>query len=204
MFPIVLIAALLAAPQAQSAAPAQSAERAEPAFVSIFNGKDLTGWTGPATIWSVKDGVLVGKNTPTRQGGSITSAKSYRNFILEFDVKYLPPADSGVMMRQPSLQMQIGTSHSQHTELTGSFYLGALAYTETSTAKDTWKYFFPGRWNTIRLDVRGAIFTVSVNGNRVHRYADAGHPDAAPISFQVHNDEDSMIEFKNIKIAELR
>lgn len=198
MLPIVLVAALFAAPLAQSA------ERAEPAFVSIFNGKDLTGWTGPTSIWSVKDGVLVGRSTAKREGGSIATEKSYKNFVLEFDVKYMPPADSGVMMRRPSLQMQIGTSHSQWTELTGSFYLGALAYTETSTAKDTWKFFFPGRWNTIRLEARGAIFTVSVNGQQVHRYADAGHPDAAPISFQVHNDEDSMIEFKNIKIAELR
>jgi len=29
----------------------------------LFNGKDLTGWAGNAALWSVKDGVLVGKTT---------------------------------------------------------------------------------------------------------------------------------------------
>lgn len=30
---------------------------------SIFNGKDLTGWSGDPTFWSVKDGVVTGQST---------------------------------------------------------------------------------------------------------------------------------------------
>ena len=29
----------------------------------LFNGKDLTGWKGHKKYWSVRDGVIVGKNT---------------------------------------------------------------------------------------------------------------------------------------------
>jgi hypothetical protein len=29
----------------------------------LFNGKDLTGWAGNPALWSVKDGVIVGKTT---------------------------------------------------------------------------------------------------------------------------------------------
>ena len=29
----------------------------------IFNGKDLTGWTGNPTLWSVKDGAIVGRTS---------------------------------------------------------------------------------------------------------------------------------------------
>src|SRR5262249_41525398 len=32
-------------------------------FISIFNGKDLTGWEGLDGYWSVKDGVLQGSET---------------------------------------------------------------------------------------------------------------------------------------------
>jgi hypothetical protein len=32
-------------------------------FVSMFNGKDTTGWDGDPAIWSVKDGVIVGQTT---------------------------------------------------------------------------------------------------------------------------------------------
>jgi hypothetical protein len=31
--------------------------------VEIFNGKDLTGWEGHEKYWSVKEGVIIGKNT---------------------------------------------------------------------------------------------------------------------------------------------
>jgi len=35
----------------------------EPGFKSIFNGKDLFGWTGNPRIWSVKDGAITGQTT---------------------------------------------------------------------------------------------------------------------------------------------
>lgn len=29
-------------------------------FKSIFNGKDLSGWSGDESLWSVKDGAITG------------------------------------------------------------------------------------------------------------------------------------------------
>jgi hypothetical protein len=175
-------------------------------FVSIFNGTDLTGWknagTGP-NLWRAENGVLIGESDQAQTGGTLHTEKSYKNFVLEFDVKYMPPADSGIMMRSPAIQMQIGTSHSQKIELTGSFYQGALGYPDSATALNAWRYFLPGRWNTIRLDVRGAIYTVYINGQIVNHYSDDKHPDAGPISVQVHQQENMKIEFKNMKIADL-
>jgi uncharacterized protein (TIGR03067 family) len=39
-------------------------DRSEKGFTSIFNGKDLTGWTGDPRLWSVKDGAITGQTTP--------------------------------------------------------------------------------------------------------------------------------------------
>ena len=36
---------------------------AEQGFLSIFNGKDLTGWEGNPKLWSVKDGAITGQTT---------------------------------------------------------------------------------------------------------------------------------------------
>ena len=36
----------------------------EQGFASMFNGKDLTGWRGDKTYWSVQDGALTAKTTP--------------------------------------------------------------------------------------------------------------------------------------------
>lgn len=35
--------------------------RAEDGFVSLFNGKDLSGWKGDSELWSVEDGCITGK-----------------------------------------------------------------------------------------------------------------------------------------------
>ena len=40
-------------------APANKSE-----FASLFDGKSLKGWKGNPKLWSVKDGVIVGKTTP--------------------------------------------------------------------------------------------------------------------------------------------
>ena len=40
-----------------------AAEKDEEGFVSIFNGKDLSGWEGEEGIWSVEDGAITGMTT---------------------------------------------------------------------------------------------------------------------------------------------
>ena len=42
-----------------TAVPAIGAD--EDGFVSLFNGKDLSGWSGDKTLWSVEDGAITGK-----------------------------------------------------------------------------------------------------------------------------------------------
>ena len=36
-------------------------------FVSIFNGRDLTGWSGDKAVWSVRDGAITGQTTAATQ-----------------------------------------------------------------------------------------------------------------------------------------
>ena len=36
-------------------------------FVSLFNGKDLTGWEGDTRLWSVRDGAITGQTTKENQ-----------------------------------------------------------------------------------------------------------------------------------------
>lgn len=45
-------------------APSASFGSTEPGFVSLFNGRDLTGWKGDTRIWSVIDGAIVGESKP--------------------------------------------------------------------------------------------------------------------------------------------
>jgi len=74
----------------------------EAGFVSIFNGKDLTGWrlvNGKGRGYVVDaDHTL---ECPADGGGNLLSEKEYSNFILRFDFKLTPGANNGVGIRAP-------------------------------------------------------------------------------------------------------
>jgi hypothetical protein len=58
MFSVIVLGAVFFANVASVYAADKNA-----GFTRIFNGKDLTGWTGNPELWSVKDGAIVGETT---------------------------------------------------------------------------------------------------------------------------------------------
>jgi hypothetical protein len=62
IFALALIVAAAASAQAADA-PVVAPRTGTSETIKLFNGKDLTGWTGNPKYWSVVDGVIVGKST---------------------------------------------------------------------------------------------------------------------------------------------
>jgi hypothetical protein len=58
----------------------------EPGFVSLFNGKDLSGWKGDLEFWSVQDGAITANTT----ADSRLTKEKYNTFLVWQDGK---PAD---------------------------------------------------------------------------------------------------------------
>ena len=71
----------------------------------LFNGKDLTGWTGDDRLWSVKDGAIIGstKNATIEQNSFLSYEKSYGDFILRVKAK-LDNHNSGIQFRGEQLE----------------------------------------------------------------------------------------------------
>ena len=71
-------------------------------FVSIFNGKDLTGWDGDANLWSAVDGVLRGQTSKEHaaQGNTFCIWRGGKpaNFALKIKFRYTS-GNSGVQYR---------------------------------------------------------------------------------------------------------
>ncbi|MCA9248617.1 MAG: DUF1080 domain-containing protein, partial [Planctomycetales bacterium] len=70
-----------------------------PAWVELFNGRDLSGWvdvnTTPAT-WTVKEGLLVCSGHPI---GVMRSEKQYENFLLHIEWRHMEAGgNSGVFV----------------------------------------------------------------------------------------------------------
>jgi hypothetical protein len=71
--------------------PGEEVSFAEPpeGFKAVFNGRDLTGWEGSPTYWSVEDGCLTGKadGTPKFNRFIVWRGGTVRNFELRVKVK---------------------------------------------------------------------------------------------------------------------
>lgn len=79
-------------------------EVVEEGFVSLFNGKDLTGWEGAVGMYGVSEaepGVLqcFPKRQVRGQGGDLVTAKEYGNFILRFEFNMPPNGNNGLGVR---------------------------------------------------------------------------------------------------------
>jgi hypothetical protein len=68
--------------------------------VSLFNGKDLAGWTIHGTEkWYVEKGELICESGPDKQYGYLSTNKSYKNFELTLEFKQEANGNSGVFFR---------------------------------------------------------------------------------------------------------
>lgn len=56
--------------------------------IQLFNGKDLTGWVGHDKYWSVKDGVIIGKNEKRVPVSTyLLTKRKFSDFRLVFEAK---------------------------------------------------------------------------------------------------------------------
>ena len=68
--------------------------------VSLFNGKDLSGWKIHGTEkWFVENGDLVCESGPDKQYGYLSTNKTYKNFELTLEFKQEANGNSGVFFR---------------------------------------------------------------------------------------------------------
>ncbi len=107
----------------------------EEGFVSLFNGTDLTGWTGDTAIYGVdpkEPGVL--QCFPDRKSngnhGNLITEKEYENFVLRFEFAMPQNGNNGLGIRMPDAQHDaayFGMCELQLLDDGGSQYYDAAA-----------------------------------------------------------------------------
>lgn len=86
----VLIASSPAPSQKKSKgkAPIVPPRKGKRETIRLFNGKNLEGWEGHKHLWSVKDGIIVAKNTkPIRVSTYLLTKRKFSDFRLIFSAK---------------------------------------------------------------------------------------------------------------------
>ena len=183
----------------------------EPKLWPLFNGKDLTNFKAEESkeFWRVEDGVLIGENNAAKKGNYLWTEKDYRDFVIEFDVRWKGVTergvDTGVEMRKPNIQLQLGITGSLKVDMSGSWYTGGKEkYPEAGQAKEAKTLMkSEGEWNHFRIQAKGDTFTCWINGQKASEYTDPKFSGAAPIGLQIHPGVVMKCEYRNIQFAEL-
>ena len=192
--------------------------QAEP--VTLFNGKDLTGWgqnvqedgvTGPLPF-AAKDGIIVCNGVPK---GYLKSEKSYSSYTLTYDWRFKRPEGlekegdfkgnsgclihisegKGIALWPRSLEVQ-GMNRQAGLFLGIPRKLkGELSYDKEAYAKAIKPV---GEWNSFEIKADGGNITVALNGVPVSECKNS-ELTAGPIALQ---SEGAEIHFRNIQITE--
>jgi hypothetical protein len=176
--------------------------------VSIFNGKDLSGWTIHGTEkWYVERGELICESGPDKQYGYLSTAKSYKNFILTLQFKQEANGNSGVFFRSgiegvkiSGWQVEVAPINNHTGGIYESYGRGWLIQPNPIHEK----YLKPGKWNTLKIKVVGDEVTTWLNGQMMINLKDEkiGKGEGF-IALQIHDGGGIKVRWKKIKIQEL-
>lgn len=186
---------------------------AKPSWESLFNGKNLKGWTqlNGTAKYEVKDGTVIGTTVKGSPNSFLCTNKLYTNFILEFDVKADEKVNSGVQFRSESLkEYNNGRVHGYQVEIdpsarawSGGIYdEGRRGWLNTlemnKTAGNAYKH---NDWNRYRVEAIGDTIRTWINGVAAANLIDDLTPTGF-ISLQVHASklDGQQVMWRNIRI----
>jgi hypothetical protein len=69
-----------------------------PGFISVFNGKDFTGWAGPLDCCRVTNSAIIWQ---PKKGGTIYTQAEFTNFVVRLEFKLPPGGNNGLAIRYP-------------------------------------------------------------------------------------------------------
>lgn len=182
-------------------------------FVSIFNGKDLSGWKvnpeNPDSV-RVEDGMIVidGPRTHAFYNGPVGN-HDFKNFEFKAKVKTFKNANSGIYFHtkfqesgwpDAGYECQVNNTHSDWRK-TGSLY--AVKDNRDPVAQD-------GEWFDYYIKVDGKRVIVKINDKVVTDYTEPENPEhlkqmpgrkigSGTIALQAH-DPKSVVHYKDLKL----
>lgn len=176
---------------------------------SLFNGKDLSGWTIYGTEkWYVEDGLLVCESGPDKAYGYLGTDKQYKNFELNLEFKQEANGNSGVFVRSTvdgtkvsGWQVEVAPPGNDTGGVYESYGRGWLI--KPDPAKD--KALKMGEWNQMKIRLDGDTLTSWLNGTQMVTITDekigAG---IGGVALQIHDGGGIKVRWRNLNITELK
>lgn len=178
----------------------------------LFNGKNLDGWeVDTASLWSVRDGMIIGKSPGLRYNDFLRTRKHYSNFRMQLEFRLVNgEGNSGIQFRSKP----VPDSHevSGYQADIGQQYWGCL-YDESRRKKvlvqatpESLARLDKGGWNRYVITARGAHITLELNGVKTVDYheAEPGIETTGFLALQIHGGPPMEVQFRNLEIRMLK
>lgn len=174
--------------------------------ISLFNGKDLSGWTIYGTEkWYVEDGILVSESGPDAGYGYLGTNEHYKDFELTLEFQQEANGNSGVFIRSTvdgtkvsGWQVEVAPPGHHTGGVYESYGRGWLI--QPPAEKDEALKF--GEWNTMKIRVVGDQLTSWLNGVEMVSISDekigAGE---GSIALQIHDGGGIKVRWRNISLV---
>ena len=175
---------------------------------SLFNGKDLDGWTLHGTeLWYVEDGLLICESGPEKAYGYLSTNKYYDDFELTLEFKQEANGNSGVFIRSTvegtkvsGWQVEVAPPGNDTGGVYESYGRGWLI--RPSKEKD--KALKMGEWNTMRIRVKGDRIKSWLNGTSMISLKDKKIGQGkGGIALQIHDGGGIKVRWRNLVVTPL-
>ncbi len=124
--------------------------------VTLFNGKDLSGWKtlgNRESQWKAVDGILTNQGT----GANLRTVDEFRDFKLHIEFKIPAKSNSGIYLRG-RYETQVADTYGQEPFSRGVGGIYGYLTPTVNAAKPA------GEWNTVEATLIGYRVTIVVNG----------------------------------------
>lgn len=175
---------------------------------SIFNGKNLKGWTIYGTeLWYVEDGLLICESGPDEEYGYLGTEKQYKDFELTLEFKQGADGNSGLFFRSSidgtkitGWQAEVAPPGGNTGGIYESYGRGWLIQPDPELDK----FLKFGEWNTMKIRVVGDQVETWLNGQKMIEFKDEKIGQAKGIiALQIHSGGGIKVQWKNLEITEL-
>jgi hypothetical protein len=182
----------------------------EGGFRPLFDGKTLKGWDGDPRLWSVKDGAIVGSTEGVKIDHNtflIYREKQFGNFVFRAQVK-LRNHNSGIQFRSEALPDWVCKGY-QADMAEGNWWGGVYEEKgKRGVMVNGWKgkaekVVKPADWNDIEIYCQGEDIRITLNGLVTAELKDSEKLEGI-IAFQLHVGPPMEVQFRNIRIKELK
>ena len=176
--------------------------------VSLFNGKDLSGWKIYGTErWYVQNGELVCESGPDKQYGYLGTTENYKDFDLSLEFKQEDNGNSGVFFRSSiegtkitGWQAEVAPPGQHSGGIYESYGRGWLI--KPAEGKDA--SLKMNAWNTMRVRAKGDEVTTWLNGVQMIAIKDAKIGAAnGQIALQIHDGGGIRVRWRNLRVERL-